>query len=87
MTVERMKEAAKLAKALLDFEKDGFYGWNAYKPVVQVRHEALLIAFPDIEIKRRDAAGEYEYTASVEIDGVTFFCLMDQEELDGLGRQ
>lgn len=88
MTIERVKDAAKLAKEIVKLNEDGFYGWNGWDLRVQTRHTDLLKLFPEAEITTRDVEeGRDPYEASVVVDGVKFFALLSQEEYDELGRK
>ena len=83
MTIERLKEAAVLAKQLLPFYDEDVFGWNGRKATVQMGYETFFSMFPDADIKK-DRGGEYPYTASTMLDDVTFFCIMTEEERNEL---
>lgn len=87
-SIERMHEAAEIAKILPLFLSDGIFGWNPRDMEIHMWWRDLLDTFPDAEIEEYsgcpDYHPEYRFRVSSKLDGVTFFALMTAEEYDGL---
>lgn len=86
MTEERLDEIVKIAKSLRMFrDENGVIGWDGISltPEVQMRHKALVEAFPRYHIaKREDSVYPFEVVALY--GGVRFFGLMTNEDHDEL---
>lgn len=84
-SIERMHEAAEIAKILPLFLDDGIFGWNPHDREIHMRWRDLLDTFPDAEITEYKGCPdypEYKYRVSAKLDGVTFFAIMTGAEYD-----